>query len=302
MIRARLAVHARLPDSLRRPCANGWTEARRHGTPADSFLEGPAIAHDGSLWCVDISNGRLLRLDTGGIWSVVIEHEGWPTGLKLGADGTAYVTDNRLGLLRLPPGARRFEVMVDRFHNEPLLGVNDLALTPGGDIAFTDQGASDLSRPEGRVLRLSRDGCVDLMAAGLPSPNGLAFAPGGGMLFLALTQANAIWRLMMRPDGAPGKLGHAIQLSGSLGGGPDGVAFDAAGRLFVCHALAGCIRVFDRLGEAVARIDTAEGLIPTNLCFHPRRPGLLYVTEAETGTIQTIGLDALGFGEEGASK
>jgi gluconolactonase len=135
------------------------------------------------------------------------------------------------------------------------------------------------------------------MAVGLPSPNGLAFAPAGGMLYIALTQANAIWRVMLRPDGGPGKLGHAIQLSGSLGGGPDGIAFDSAGRLFVCHALAGCVRVFDALGEPLARIDTAEGLIPTNLCFDPRQPGLLYVTEAQTGTIQSIDLEALEFAE-----
>ncbi|WP_203075719.1 SMP-30/gluconolactonase/LRE family protein [Falsiroseomonas ponticola] len=297
MIRARLSLRARLPDRLRRACANGWTEFRRHGTPADCFLEGPAIAPDGSLWCVDISNGRLLRLDADGTWSVIVEHDGWPTGLKLAPDGTAYVTDNRLGLLSLAPGAGRFEVLVDRFRGEALLGVNDLALTPGGDICFTDQGASDLARPEGRVLRLARDGSLDLMAVGLPSPNGLAFAPAGGMLYIALTQANAIWRVMLRPDGGPGKLGHVIQLSGSLGGGPDGIAFDSAGRLFVCHALAGCVRVFDALGEPVARIDTAEGLIPTNLCFDPRRPGLLYVTEAQTGTIQTIDLEVLGLPE-----
>ena len=301
MRRLRLDVHARLPDSLRGPCRNGWTETRRHGTPAECFLEGPAIAADGSLYCVDISNGHVLRLGQDGRWSVVVAYDGWPTGLKLGPDGLLYVTDNRHGLLRIAPDTGARETLAGSFQGAPLLGVNDLAIAADGSVTFTDQGNSDLRDPCGRVLRWSRDGDLQCVVDRLPSPNGLAFSPDRKMLLIAVTQANAIWRLMLRPDGGAGKLGQAIQLSGSAGGGPDGIAFDTAGRLFVCHALAGCLRVFDRMGEPIARIDTASGIIPTNLAFDPRQPHMLYVTEAETGTIQRIDLNAAGLArQEGA--
>ncbi|MEQ8344365.1 MAG: SMP-30/gluconolactonase/LRE family protein [Sneathiellaceae bacterium] len=291
----RLQVHARLPDGFRNATPNDWSRVRRGRPDCDCFLEGPCFDRDGRLWCVDISNGRLLTLDPAGNWAVAFAYDGWPNGLKIGPDGTVLVADNRLGILRFDPASGARSVLADRFRGDPLIGPNDLTLSRGGDIYFTDQGNSDLVRPYGRVLCLRRDGRLDLIADGLPSPNGLVLSRDERLLYVAMTQANAIWRVVLGADGSPGKVGHFVQLSGSAGGGPDGLAIDAEDNLLVCHALAGHVLQFSRLGEPLARIATAEGLIPTNLAFGWPDPAMLVVTEAETATIQALRLDTPGW-------
>lgn len=294
MKQLRLSVHARLPGDFRSILANGWAERRRNGHAANCFLEGPCCDDGGRLWCVDIANSRILVLSPSGNWSVAYQYDGWPTGLKLDRKGRCLIADNRLGLLRLDPVLGRHEVLVDEFGSKPLHGPNDVTIASNGDVFFTDQGDSDLLRPYGRVFRWREGGTLELIAEGFPSPNGLVLTIDEQLLYVATTQANAIWRIILRPDGSVGKVGHFVQMTGSYGGGPDGLAMDATGNLLVCHALAGCIRVYDKLGEPVARIDAAEGLIPTNLAFSRCEPGRLFVTEAATGTIQTILLEQSG--------
>ncbi len=294
MKRLQLSVHTRLPEDFRRILANGWVERRRNGHPADCFLEGPCCDDEGNLWCVDIANSRILILSPSGQWSVAYQYDGWPTGLKLDHKRHCFIADNRWGLLRLDLSRGRHEVLADNFGGKPLYGPNDVTIASNGDVYFTDQGDSDLLRPYGRVFRWREHHGLELIAEGFPSPNGLVLTPDERLLYVAVTQANAIWRIILRPDGGVGKVGHFVQMSGSLGGGPDGLAIDADGNLLVCHALAGCIQIYDRLGEAVARIGTAEGLILTNLAFSRCELGRLFVTEAETGSIQTIVLDRPG--------
>ncbi|MCC7275980.1 MAG: SMP-30/gluconolactonase/LRE family protein [Alphaproteobacteria bacterium] len=289
-----LVVHATLPDRLRGGPGNDWAAVRRHGARGDCFLEGPCWSPQGDLWCVDIANGRLLTLRPGGGWTVRHEYDGWPTGLKLDAAGCPVIADNRLGLLRFDPAAGRLTVLADRFRGDPLIGPNDLAIAADGAVYFTDQGNSDLVRPEGRVFRWRAGGGLELLVEGLPSPNGIVLTRDGRMIYVAVTQANAVWRIILGPDGKVAKVGHFLQLSGSLGGGPDGLAMDDADNLHLCHALAGCIRMFDRLGEPLARVATERGLIPTNLAFGDADRRTLYVTEAETGTIQRLRVDVPG--------
>lgn len=291
----KLQIHARLPDGFRNAAPNDWSRLRRGRPDCACFLEGPCFDAGGRLWCVDISNGRLLTLDPAGRWAVAFGYDGWPNGLKIAPDGLVHVADNRLGILRFDPATGARTVLADRFRGDPLIGPNDLTLSRSGDIYFTDQGNSDLVRPYGRVLCLRRNGSLELIAEGLPSPNGLVLSRDESLLYVAMTQANAIWRLVLRADGSPGKVGHFVQLSGSAGGGPDGLAIDADDNLLVCHALAGCVLKFSRLGAPLARLDTAEGLIPTNLAFGWPDANLLAVTEAETATIQTVRLDTAGW-------
>ena len=206
-----------------------------------------------------------------------------------------YIADNRLGIVRLDPSCGRHEILVDRYQGDPLIGPNDLTLAGNGDIYFTDQGNSDLVRPYGRVMRLRREGQLELIAQGFPSPNGIVLSRDERLLYVAVTQANAIWRIVLGEDGVPGKVGHFLQLSGSAGGGPDGIAIDRDDNLYICHALAGRVLFFSRLGDPLGMIETAEGIIPTNLAFGWPDAQMLYVTEAETATIQSVRVDTAGW-------
>lgn len=64
---------------------NGGALVRRQ--TGQQGQEGPVFAPDGNLYCVDIPNGRVLRVDPAGTWSLVCRYDGWPNGMKLLPDG-----------------------------------------------------------------------------------------------------------------------------------------------------------------------------------------------------------------------
>jgi gluconolactonase len=108
-----------------------------------------------------------------------------------------------------------------------------------------------------------------------------------------MTRGNAVWRLPLMPDGGISKAGIFIQLSGGFGG-PDGLAIDAEGGLFIAHVGMGSVWGFSRLGESLWRIRSPAGLANTNLAFGGANNRRLYITESETGCILTADLTMPG--------
>lgn len=260
----------------------------------DSFLEGPAFAPNGNLYVVDIAYGRVFSISPEGAWTLVVCYDGWPTGLKLKSPNEAVIADNRLGIVGLKLDTGEMTVLANSYDGRPFNGCNDLCFASNGDLYFTDQGTSDMRNPFGRIFRLRIDGRLELVADGFPSPNGLVLTRKEDAIYVAVTQANAIWRVKLRPDGSANRIGSFIQLSGSNGGGPDGLAMDEEDNLFVAHAYLGSVWGFSRIGEPIMRIRSSAGIAPTNLAFGPPLHRSLYITEAETGTVLRVGLTTPG--------
>jgi gluconolactonase len=103
------------------------------------------------------------------------------------------------------------------------------------------------------------------------------------VLYVAVTRANAIWRVPLMKDGTVAKVGTFIQLSG--GGGPDGLAIDEAGNLVVAHIGLGVVWLLSARGEPMLRIESCEGTHNTNMAFGGPDRRTLFITESETGTI-----------------
>jgi gluconolactonase len=100
-------------------------------------------------------------------------------------------------------------------------------------------------------------------------------------------------------NGTTTKVGTYIQLSG--GGGPDGLALDSQGRLFIAHIGFGIIWVMDSAGMPVHRIDACSGHHATNIAFGGPDRKTLYITESSGAKILTAQLDIAGkkmFGEQ----
>jgi gluconolactonase len=89
-----------------------------------------------------------------------------------------------------------------------------------------------------------------------------------------------------------GRIGIWLQLSG--GTGPDGMAMAADGSIVVAHVGLGSLWVFDRFGEPIRRVRCAEGFRCTNVAFGGPRGTTLYITEADSGAVQTAELDIPG--------
>ena len=276
-------VFATLPDELR--ILNKSSELSKFvDGDFDSFLEGPSFDRFGNLYCVDLCFGRILRVDAKGRFQVVLQYDGEPNGLKIHRDGRLFVADRRHGIIVIDPATKRVDHILERFDLEPFRGPNDLVFSPAGDLYFTDQGMSDLVNATGRVYRLRADGRLDLLLDKLPSPYGIALDHSGRVLYVALTRANRIIKIPIFPDGRLSRVLNFIQLSG--GGGPDGIAVDSEGGLAVAHPMLGAVWLFDCKGQPTLRVNLCRGVLGTNVAYGGTDRRRLYITEAETGTIQ----------------
>lgn len=273
-----LEVFATIPEALHvRGRRSTWVDVQLHGAPTPAFLEGPAFDAQGHLWVVDIPWGRLFRIDPQGAVSCELEYDGEPNGLAIHPDGRVFIADNKNGLMVFDPASWRVEPFLDRALVQRFKGLNDLVFASNGDLFFTDQGQTGHHDATGRLYRLTAQGRLDALLTQVPSPNGLVLNAAEDTVYLAVTRANAIWRVpLVQQHGLVTKVGTWIQLSG--GGGPDGLALAADGGLAVCHVGLGAVWLFDRLGQPALRLNAPQGLMTTNCAFGAAGLKRLFVT------------------------
>ena len=293
-------VFASVPPELQmKGKKTAYLESRDRGLPP-SFLEGPSFDRDGNLYCVDIPYGRVFRVSPAGTFSLIVEYDGEPNGLKLHKDGRIFIADKKRGIMVLDPGSKEIRPYFNRINSEGLKGPNDLVFAPNGDLYFTDQGESGWQDPSGRIIRVTADGKADIVLQNIPSPNGIAIDPAGKTLYIAISRANAIWKAPLRSNGTTSKVMTYIHLSG--GKGPDGLAVDVDDNLCVCHSGLGCVWQFNKFGEPIARIVACTGgRSTTNLAYGGKDNKTIYITDSSTGSILTADLDTPGLPMYGLS-
>ena len=278
------SIFSSLPEGLRMHGEpSTWRDGQPGHQPEHSLLEGPAFDREGNLWCVDIAYGRIFRVSPDGRWETMITYNGEPNGLAFHKDGRLFVADYSNGIMVFDPRARTIAPFFQRHNLERLKAVNDLTFSSTGDLYFTDQGMTGLHDPTGRVFRIRADGAIDLLLNNVPSPNGLVLSPDEQVLYVAVTRANAIWRVPLLPGGGVAKVGLFIQLTGGLG--PDGLAIDREGGLAICHIGLGTVWLMTPRGEPAARIVSPLGFHTTNAAYGGKGGKELFITESETGTL-----------------
>lgn len=279
-------VFTELPQQLRRPATPSyWAERNRRGMAVDSFIEGPSFDRDGNLWFVDIPFGRIFRADPQGTVVQVAEYDGQPNGLKIHADGRIFIADFQNGIMQLDPETGQVSHALRDCDTEGFKGCNDLHFGSDGSLYFTDQGQTGLQDPTGRVFRWQPEtGALTCLIDKVPSPNGLVLDLNEHVLFLAVTRANAVWRLPISPSGRVNKAGLFLQFSGGRAG-PDGLALTAQNGVVVCQAGMGLVWVHNALGQVVAVVRSPRGLGTTNCAFGGADGRSLFITESDSGTI-----------------
>jgi gluconolactonase len=285
-------VFSVMPAEFRRNVASDWGDANRPGAPTDCFIEGPSFDASGNLYIVDIPFGRIFRISPDRKWTLVVEYDGWPNGLKIDASGRILVADYMHGIMELDARAGKMLPVLTARNSESFKGCNDLHIAENGDIYFTDQGQTGLHDPTGRVYRLCTNGQLDCLINTGISPNGLVLDPTESVLFVAMTRDNAVWRAPFMKDGSVSKVGRFCSMFGPSG--PDGMTMDAAGRLFVGHASLGHVFVFAPNGEIIARIKSCAGGACTNVAIGGPKRDKLYITESVTGTVLVADIGVLG--------
>jgi sugar lactone lactonase YvrE len=278
------------------------------------FAEGPALDRAGNLYVVNYRrNGTIGRIAPDGTARVFCDlgklspvpgKKPQANGLKVDGLGRLVAADAGAGrLLRVAGDGKSIEVLADSFEGKPFDALNDVALDPAGNVYFSDPGASSAERPTGSIYRydaLTRK--VARLDTGLAYPNGLAVSPDRQYLCVAESGRFRVNLYDLAPNGTVGKRRVLIDLpaqSQTPGGGrplPDGMVFDAAGRLYVATWTGGSIAVVEVPSGQLLRQYDAGGSQATNCHFHQ---GWLYTTVASKEAVFRIKLGVQGFDYNG---
>jgi gluconolactonase len=285
-------VFVELPAEFRKLRRSSWSDVRRGGKPIASFLEGPSFDRDGNLWVTDIPFGRIFRVSPQKKVELMAEYDGEPNGLKIRADGRIFITDYRNGVMELEPASGKVRPVIERRYSERFSGVNDLFFAANGDMYFTDQGRTGYQDPTGRVYRMSAAGRLECLLTTGVNPNGVVTSLDESNLYVAMTNANAVWHFALMPDGGVTAVGTVIQMSGGIG--PDGVALTADGGLVVAHVGMGAVWVFSKRGEPLYRVNSCGSDLVTNIAFGGADMKSLYITDSGSGQILVARLPVAG--------
>jgi gluconolactonase len=217
------------------------------------FPEGPAVLGDGRIVLCDGNTGELLAYAEGDV-STYARTGGSPWGTVLGTDGAIYVTQ-------------------------------------GGNVP----GSGDTSAVSG-IQRAGPDGSVELLFSevdGYPlyGPNDLAFGPDGRLYFTE-SGSETDFRFDVR---SPGRL-FAVAADGAgemlfelPGVYPNGIAFDARGRLYWTESMVHRVRRLDDGGEPETFCQLSDGHVPDGMAF--AADGRLFVATTISGGVTVISPD-----------
>jgi gluconolactonase len=268
---------------------------------ADGFewSEGPVwVAEWDSLLFSDVPENKVYRWHEVGGVSVLLDPSGF-TGSgersrESGANGLTLDSQGRLVLCqhgdrrvaRLEPDGR-FKTLAAYYRFLRFNSPNDLVYHPNGDLYFTDptygleHGLTDPRRELmfSGVFRLRPDGEVTLLTDKLTFPNGVAFAPGGHQLYVAVSdpQNPVIMRYDLNTDGTlgPAQLFFDAKSLAAEGrkGLPDGLKTDLVGNVFATGP--GGVLVISPAGRLLGIINTGEA---TANCAWGNDGSVLYIT------------------------
>lgn len=144
------------------------------------------------------------------------------------------------------------------------------------------------------MYRLCPDGKLDLLVSNGISPNGLVLSPDEKYLYVAMTRSNEVWRLPLHPDGSTSKGGVFFRSFGNAG--PDGLAIDEQGNLFICHPSLGSVFVVDKHGIPKVRIASgSDGINFTNARFGGPDGRTLFITDSLLGNVQKVEWECAGW-------
>lgn len=200
-------------------------------------------------------------------------------------------------MLLFDPETNGISPLLTRRNLERFKGPNDVIVDSKDNIYFTDQGQTSMVDQTGRVYRLCPDRKLDVLVSNGISPNGLVLSPDETFLYVAMTRSNEVWRLPLHADGSTSKVGVFFRSFGTAG--PDGLAVDEEGNLFVCHPSLGSVFVVDKHGMPKTRIASgSKGINLTNCTFGGPDGKTLFVTDSLLANVQTVQWHCIGSGSK----
>ncbi len=256
-------------------------------TPRLAHPEGVAIAPDGAVWC-GTENGQFMRITPDGARvDCMGETGGFLLGLAFDAAGNVYACDFLKGCIwkrAAANGAITEFCRGPRIPNYPVVDQRRSCLYVSDSGAFGEIGPGiwryDLDTGRGSLW------CDHAFNFA----NGMALHPDGDSLMVVETFGGSVARVEIRPDSSSGSV---ATLVGGIERLPDGLAYDAAGNLFIsCYEPSRIYRLSTEGELSIFLDDPLAHLMchPTNIAFRcstlfTANLGRWHITAMETDSI-----------------
>ncbi|MGB3264778.1 MAG: SMP-30/gluconolactonase/LRE family protein [Microcoleus sp.] len=173
--------------------------------------------------------------------------------------------------------------LADRYEGKKLNSPNDLVVKSDGSIYFTDPPYGITKKQEELgfygVYRLAPDGKLTLLVKDLVLPNGIAFSPDEGKLYVNNSEAGYIAVFDVKPDGTVTDRRVFAELKdASQSGVPDGLKVDVEGNVYSTGP--GGVWIFSPDGKLLGKISVSE--TATNLAWGESDYKTLYITGSKS--------------------
>jgi gluconolactonase len=254
------------------------------------FTEGPLWCPDGSLLFQDIKAERTIRLAPDRSVHVLRERTQAANGQTFAPGGSiVFCEQNGRRVSRMAPDGSGARPVVETWAGGRLNSPNDVVCRSDGLVYFTDPAYG--VPPRQRALHfqglfaLDLDGtgpnAIRLLADDFEKPNGLAFSPDEGTLYVCDTGRYHVLAYEVERSGAcrAGTRRVFARLDPGQPGGPDGLKVDKGGRVYVAVALG--VWVFEPGGDLL-------GILAL-----PARPSNLAWCDADSRGLAITAVDAV---------
>lgn len=246
-----------------------------------NFPEGPCFDSKGNIWLVEKDAGNLVLVSDNDYKRYNVG--GAPNGIAIDENDLVWFCDSKQNSIRaFDPISKTTATIVNEYESGTLKMPNDLAFDRSGNLLFTCPGDT-LEDNTGYICCLSTNKKLSKIFEGMYYPNGLALNKEQTQLFVAETGTQKIWSFEWNADAK--QLSNKtlfVETGGSIG--PDGIAFDQDGNLYVAVYGSGKVKVWDKNGVLKEEIDS-RGKNPTNCVLDPSGKKGLIITEAEKGLL-----------------
>lgn len=248
--------------------------------------EGIAEATDGTVWVSDKGSAAARVHDDGTIQQLGVAG-GEPNSLNFLPDGRLLIANFEGHLQTLDTATGAVESFVREVDGIEVTHSNYALADAAGFVwatestRFPNPGPETvpqmIGNPDGWLFVRRPDGSSEILAEGLAFANGLALSPDGRSLFVAETFTGRISRAEILRGGGIGPLETYCELPADgleeqyMTPGPDGMAFDESGALWVCVYNRNALAVVAPDGGKVETVvSDPEGTVfgwPTNPVF-----------------------------------
>jgi len=217
-----------------------------------TYTEGPAWSKDGYLIFSDTPAGKLWRWNPGRPVEVFREDAHGPSGNAFDAEGRLYTCETHSRRVTRTDKKGAIEVLAERWEGKRLNAPNDLAVSRGGHVYFTDPAFGSQSDSRDLdfygVYHVPPKGPMKLVARPTGRPNGIALSPNGKLLYVVNSDERNLRAYDIDRSGDPANERILIP---KIPGIPGGMAVDERGSLYVA---ASGIQIYSPEGQLLHTI------------------------------------------------